>query len=371
MAGKDFYLALGVDSKADETEIKKAYRRLARKYHPDVNPNDPGAEKKFKDISEAYQVLSDPKKRADYDQFGPAGPGGRGAGGFGTEDGGFYDMSGAGGAGDIFDMFFGGNRRSGRNPGFKQASERGADMHLTVSLSFEEAFKGVEKEISFQGFNICDDCHGTGMKPGAADGACKQCGGSGRLQMGRGMFNLSQTCPSCGGAGRTPGPPCPGCGGSGSRPAVKRLSVKFPAGVDNGSKIRIPGRGQPGLGGMPPGDLYISTQIGSHPLFERKGNNIYVEIPITVVEAALGTRIEAPTMEGRSSIKIPEGSDSGKTFRLRGKGFPSLQSAGRGDLYVKIRVTTPKNLSKNDRDLLHKFAESHPENPRSDIETSI
>ncbi|OQA89283.1 MAG: Chaperone protein DnaJ [bacterium ADurb.Bin236] len=326
---QDFYKILEVDKNATEADIKKAYRRLARKHHPDVNPNDPQAEKKFKDISEAYQTLSDPKKRQEYDMYGSGGfQGGQGfppgGGGFEYQQGGFDFGGGGGGFGDIFETLFGGGR-GGAASHFRRPA-RGEDIHLSLAVSFDEAFKGVEKDISFQGFDPCGNCGGSGSAPGSS---------------------------------------CGKCGGSGSAPAIKRMSVKIPAGVDNGSKIRIPGKGRPGAAGQPTGDLYIITQVSPHSLFERKGNNLYVELPVTIVEAALGALLEVPTPEGKSSIKIPEGTDTGKTFRLRGKGFPSLQNKGRGDLYVKIKTATPRNLSKADRELLRKFAESHPEDPRA------
>jgi molecular chaperone DnaJ len=363
---QDFYKILEVDKSATEADIKKAYRKLARKYHPDVNPNDPQAEKKFKDISEAYQTLSDPKKRQEYDMYGSGGfqgaQGFPGGGGYEYQQGGF-DFGGGGGFGDIFENLFGGGR-GGAASHFRRPA-RGEDIHLSLAISFDEAFKGVEKDISFQGFDACGACGGSGSAPGSAAGPCPACGGSGQSKIGRGMFNISQPCRACGGSGVTSGPACGACGGSGSVPAIKRMSVKIPAGVDNGSKIRIPGKGRPGAAGQPAGDLYIITQVSSHRLFERKGNNLHVEIPVTVVEAALGSLLEVPTPEGKASIKIPEGTDSGKTFRLRGKGFPSLHSKGRGDLYVKIKTATPRNLSKADKDLLRNFAESHPEDPRA------
>ncbi len=365
---QEYYKILGVDKNSSDDEIKKAYRKLARKYHPDVNPNDPEAEKKFKEISEAYQVLGDKTKREQYDRFGASGyqygqgqgfPGG--AEGFNVG----FDFNGGGGLGDIFDMFFGGGKKNAGHP--RSRRTRGDDIHITIRLSFDEAFHGIEKQISYQGFNTCSDCGGNGISPNSSAGPCNQCGGTGQVNIGRGPFSISQTCPACNGTGTSAGAPCSKCHGKGNVPAQKRISVKIPAGVDNGSKIRLPGKGYPGSPGMPAGDLYINTQVENNPLFERKGSSLYIDIPITFVEAALGTRIEIPTPEGKSSMKINEGTDSGKTFRLRGKGFPSLHSRGRGDLYVRIKVVTPKNLKKSDKDLLHDFAKQHPEDPRYNI----
>lgn len=362
----DYYKILEVDKSATDEDLKKAYRKLARKYHPDVNPNDKSAEERFKTISEAYGVLSDKEKRSKYDQFGDAafqgaqgGPGGPGGFDFSGFD---FDMGGN--LGDIFEMFSGGGRRGGAA---RRRSARGEDLNVSINITFRDAFDGSKKDISFQGFDTCDKCDGKGTRKGSEPTKCGRCGGTGQMQMGRGMFNISQPCNSCGGSGMSSGPACRKCGGAGSVQALKKISVNIPAGVDNGSKIRIPGKGQPGHGGAPAGDLYIITNVANHPLFERKGSNLYVDVPVTIVEAALGTRLEVPTPDGISSITIPEGTDTGKTFRLRGKGFSSLSGRVRGDLYVRVVVSTPKNLSESDRDLLSKFASSHPEDPRANI----
>jgi molecular chaperone DnaJ len=374
---RDFYETLGVKKGATKDEVKKAYRRMARKHHPDVNPNDPQAEQRFKDVSEAYQVLSDDSKRQQYDQFGHSAytgggagqsyGGGRGPGGFDYSGG--FDFGGGGGFSDVFESLFGGGRGRGGRRGRTQAygPQRGQDTYANMAITFDEAFHGVAKDISLETADTCSTCKGTGSKPGTSPTPCSMCGGSGQVSAGRGMFNIPQSCPQCGGAGKINASPCAQCGGQGARPVVKRLSVKIPAGVDNGSKIRLTGKGSHGRQGGPAGDLYIVTSVGAHKLFERKGSNLHCEIPITIVEATLGTRLEVPTPEGKSSIKIPPGTDSGTTFRLRGKGFPSLQGRGRGDLYVKVKVVTPKNVQDKERTLLEDFARLHPEDPRADL----
>lgn len=361
----DHYKTLGVDRNASESDIKKAYRRLARKYHPDVNPNDAEAERRFKEINEAYQVLGDADKKSKYDQFGDAafnpGAGGNHYGGGGFDVG---DLFGQGGMGDIFDVFLGGQRggRSAR----QSRPARGEDIYLTVNLSFDEAFHGVTKDISYNGYDSCTACGGTGTLPGTKSKRCDRCNGTGQTRSGQGLFGMiSQPCPSCGGTGQTPAPPCPTCGGRGARPAFQRVNVKIPAGADNESRIRVAGKGHPGTKGAPHGDLIIVTAVAPHPLYERKGNNLYIEVPVTVVEAALGTRIEVPTPEGKVSIHIPEGTENATSLRLRGRGFPALNSRARGDLYVKVKVVTPRKLSQRAKDILKDFAQSHPEDPRA------
>lgn len=368
----DFYETLGVGRTATADEIKKAYRKKARIYHPDVNPGDAGAEKRFKDISEAYQALSDPQKRAQYDQFGQGGPfagggaGPQGHGGPGGFESGDFDFSGGtgqAGFGDIFEMFFGGGRRPGGRQ--QHAPARGQDAYVNVPLTFDDAFRGVTRELNIESPETCAICAGTGAKPGATSGRCPSCSGTGQMSGGRGILKINQTCPACGGSGQSRVEACSACGGAGSRPAMNRISVKIPPGVANDSKIRVPGKGSPGMFGGPQGDLYIVTQVVDHPLFERKGDNLQFEVPITIVEAALGTRLEVPTPEGRSEIKIPPGTDTGKTFRLRGKGFPSLRGSGRGDLYIKVKIVAPKSVSEKDRKILEEFAKSNPEDPRA------
>jgi molecular chaperone DnaJ len=364
---EDYYKTLGVDRKAPAIDIKKAYRRLARKHHPDVNPNNPDAERRFKDISEAYQVLSDDKKRAQYDQFGHNAFSG-GAGGY-QEYSGFDGMNfggGAGGFGDIFETLFT-QGRGGRAAEYGPA--RGEDLFANLQLTFDEAFHGLARDITVESADPCGTCGGLGSEVGSGPRMCPVCKGTGQVRVGRGMLNLAHTCNKCGGSGRTPGAACRSCGGSGVKPAVKRMSVKIPPGVNSGSKIRLAGKGRPGRRGGPFGDLYIVTSVEAHPLFDRQGDNLHCEIPITIVEAALGTRIDVPTPEGGASIKIPPGSDTGKTFRLRGKGFPSLRGAGRGDLYVKVKIVTPKDVTDEERKLLNEFAKLHSEDPRAFLRT--
>lgn len=372
MAAADFYETLGVDRNATDDQIRKAYRKLARKYHPDVNPGDKTAEKKFKDISEAYGILSDPKRRAQYDQFGNAAfggtEGGPGSPGGPMEGFDFSEMFGGAGAGgggfDIFETLFGGGMRGGR-ASRRPGPQRGQDIYATLNLTFDDAFRGVTKDVTIDGAETCHACGGTGTDPASRPEKCPTCRGRGTIETNRGFLKLNQTCRACGGSGTKPGKSCSTCGGVGYQNATKRLSVKIPPGVDNGSKIRLAGKGQPGGPGAPMGDLYIVTQIEPSPRFERKGNNLYSDAPITIVEAALGTSIEVPTPEGKASLRIPPGTDSGKTFRLRGRGFPSLQGIGRGDLFVRVHIVAPKNLNAESRRILEDFARSNRDDPRA------
>ena len=379
MAKEDFYKILGVKKDAKPEEIKKAYRRLARKYHPDVNPGDKAAEDRFKQMSEAFDVLSDPKKRKVYDRFGQysdnlanaaeAGTAGstytRGTPGFdfsGFDFGAAPNQGGAGGSfRDIFaDLFSGG--KAEREPPRPQP-ERGADIEMPLSLSFEEAITGLTTSLTVNRSEQCSRCHGAGDTGGSVV-TCSTCKGTGQVQRTGGRLRFSQECPDCGGGGKRR-PPCSLCKGKGILPKTENVKVRIPAGVDTGSRVRIPGKGEGGRLGAPPGDLYIITNVGRHQYFTRKGDNIYVTVPITVPEAALGAKIEVPTVTGKAQLRIPPGTQSGQKFRLRGRGAPSLRDANvRGDQFVEAQVTLPKVISEETKDLLRKYAQMNEENPR-------
>ncbi|SDF74758.1 molecular chaperone DnaJ [Sporolituus thermophilus] len=361
MSKRDYYEVLGVPRTATEDEIKKAFRKLARKYHPDVNRDNPKeAEEKFKEINEAYEVLSDPERRAQYDQFGHAAfdPGqGAGAGGF-SGFGGF----GAGGFSDIFDMFFGQAGFGARHTG----PEKGADLRYDLEISFEEAAFGVEKEIQVPRTEECPTCHGSGAAPGTHPETCPQCRGTGQQQIvqntpfGR-MVNV-KTCTRCRGEGKIVRTPCKDCQGRGRVRNKRTIKVKIPAGVDSGSRLRVAYEGEAGVRGGPPGDLYVYIFVKPHKLFTREGSDVICEVPISFVQAALGDEIEVPTLDGKVSLKIPEGTQSGTTFRLKDKGIPHLRGHGRGDQHVRIKVVTPKNLTERQRELLMEFARASGEN---------
>lgn len=363
MAAKatDFYDILGVSKGASQDEIKKAYRKLARKYHPDANPNDPGAEERFKEISTAYEVLSDQQKRKQYDA-GPQAFFGEGAPGF--------DFRGFGGGGqqfgdfaDLFGNLFGGatGRRAPRRP----QAERGQDISVAVNLSFEDALKGVTTRVSVPKATQCPTCDGSGAAAGTQPRTCPVCQGRGVVSQNQGIFALSQPCPRCGGNGMVIETPCPSCGGTGVMQTVKKYSVPIPAGVKDGTRIRLKGKGEAGLRGGPPGDLYVVTQVAGSDVFERRGADLVLDVPVTITEAALGATVQVPTPDGKVALKIPAGVKDGILLRIKGKGAPRLGEKARGDLLARIHVTTPVNLSKDQQELLKRFAEISPDDPRA------
>lgn len=354
---RDYYEILEVHKNASETEIKKAYRRLAVQFHPDKNQGDKGFEDKFKEVSEAYEILSDPEKRAQYDQFGHAGVNGAGFGGGGFGFGAgtpFSDIFS-----DIFgDVFGGGQRQRGRG-------RRGDDLQYTLDISFEEAANGVESKIDVPYAKRCETCGGTGAKPGTEPKTCPTCRGAGQVRFQQGFFSVSRTCSQCNGEGKILDNPCAICRGSGSVKDTKTLSVKVPPGVETGNRLKVSGEGGQGTKGGGNGDLYVLINVREHPIFSREGNDVICETPISFTQAALGAEIEIPTLDGKVSLKIPEGTQSGKIFRLRGKGIQALQGYGRGDQLVIVRLETPVNLNRQQRELLEEFArisgeDAHP-----------
>lgn len=353
MAKKDYYETLGVARDASEEDLKKAYRKLAMKYHPDRNPGDKKAEAAFKDINEAYDVLKDGEKRAAYDRYGHAAFEG-GAGGPGGFAGG--GPFGAGGFEDIFAEMFG--QFGARGRGGAGATGRGADLRTQVDISLEEAFGGTKKTINVQTSLQCEACGGTGAegKSSAAQQTCTTCGGAGKVRAQQGFFLIERSCPTCGGTGRVIKNPCKVCQGAGRVQRERSLNVTIPPGVEDGTRIRLSGEGEAGLRGAPAGDLYVDVTVRPHPLFQRDGANIYVRVPLRMTQAALGGAVEVPTIDGgRSRITIPSGTQTGDQFRLRGKGFSMLRSAARGDMYVQVAVETPQNLSARQRELLEQF----------------
>lgn len=353
MSKKDYYELLGVSRTASDDEIKKAFRKLARKYHPDVNRDNPKeAEEKFKEVNEAYEVLSDQEKRAKYDQFGHAAfDPASGGGGFGG--------GGTGGFSDIFDMFFGGNSGfgfGGRNAG----PERGADLRYDLEIPFEQAAFGTETEIQVPRTEDCSACQGSGAAPGTHPETCPQCRGTGQQQVAQNtpfgrMVNV-RTCDRCHGEGKIVKTPCKECHGKGKVRTKRKIKIKIPAGVDNGSRLRVAYEGEAGTRGGQPGDLYVYIFVKSHKLFTREGNDVICEIPVSFVQAALGDEIEVPTLDGRVKLTVPEGTQTGTVFRLKDKGIPYLRGNGRGDQHVKVKVVTPKKITERQRELLMEFA---------------
>lgn len=363
MAKRDYYETLGVQRNATEQDLKSAFRRLAKEHHPDRNPGDTAAEQKFKELNEAYEVLKDPQKRAAYDQFGHAAfDGGRqGPGGFGPDF--------ASSMSDIFDDLFGefmGGRRGTRQ---RSDRERGGDVRYNMEVTLEEAFAGKSAQIRVPTSIGCDTCKGVGARPGTQPTMCSTCGGNGKVRASQGFFTIERTCPACHGRGETIKDPCTTCSGSGRVTKERTLSVNIPAGVEDGTRIRLAGEGEAGLRGGPAGDLYIFLSIKPHDLFHRDGADIFCRVPIPMTTAALGGQIDVPTVDGgKTRVKIPEGCESGKQFRLKSKGMPVLRSRVQGDMYIQVEVETPKNLTARQRELLEAFEkESHKENsPASD-----
>ena len=356
---RDYYEVLGVSRGASEDEIKKAYKKMARKYHPDLNPGDKTAEEKVKEVNEAYEVLSDADKKARYDQYGHAGVDPNfGAGGFGGGFDGSFDF---GDLGDIFGSFFGGGFGGGRrtNP---NAPQRGESIRMSIAISFEEAAFGCEKAVTVERYETCDTCHGNGCAPGTSPEVCPDCHGTGTVQVRRqtpmGVFATSSPCPKCGGKGRIIHQPCKDCRGSGMVRKKKTIQASIPAGIDNGQTISIRGQGNAGKNGGPAGDLLITITVRPHELFRREGTSVLCEAPITFTQAVLGAELEIPTIDGKVKYTLPEGTQSGTTFRLKGKGIPSINGRGRGDQYVTVYIETPKNLNKEQKEALKKFAET-------------
>lgn len=368
MASRDYYETLGVGKGASEQEIKRAYRTLARKYHPDVNQDDPNAAERFKAVTQAYKVLSDPQLRQQYDQYGheafeqatQGGAGGSGQGPFGGGfGGGFEDL------GDIFDMFFGGGQRRSRG---NTGPERGADLRYDLDLTFNEAVFGTTVQIELPREEMCDHCMGNGAEPGTDVRSCPQCNGTGELRQARqtpfGSFVNVSVCPRCRGEGRVAETPCSHCMGRGTQQKVRKIDVRIPAGVEDGQRVRLTGEGEAGRRGGPSGDLYVFLSVRPHEIFQRDGNNLFCEVPITFTQAALGADIEVPTIDGKpATLKVPEGTQTGKVFRMRGLGVPYTRGTGRGDQMVRVRVVTPTKLSSKQREALVQFAKETGEDP--------
>ncbi len=352
MSKRDYYEVLGVGKNASDTEIKKAYRKLAQKYHPDRNPDDEDALEKFREAKEAAEVLSDSQKRAAYDQFGHAGVdgsagGGAGGAGFGGAD--FSDIFG-----DMFGDIFGGGRRRGR----------GADLRYNLEISLEDAVQGTETEIRIPTLVECETCKGSGAKPGSTPKTCGTCRGIGQVRMQQGFFSIQQTCPTCQGSGQQIDDPCGQCRGSGRREEEKTLSVKVPAGVDTGDRIRLSGEGEPGENGAPSGDLYVEVRVKPHPIFERDGANLICDVPLDIATAALGGEVDVPTLDGRVKLKIPAGTQSERVFRLRGKGVKPVRGGAKGDVLCRARVETPVNLTNRQQEILEELQASFEDDTR-------
>lgn len=366
MSKRDYYEVLGVSKTATQDELKKAYRKLARKYHPDLNKDNEEAAEKFKECNEAYSVLSDDQKRAQYDQFGHAAfeNGGMGGGGGFGGAGGFGGFGGSG-MEDIFDMFFGGQGGRGGSRA-KTGPQRGADLRFDLEITFEEAAFGLEKEINLYRDETCDHCHGEGAEPGSKVESCPECNGTGYVRFTQntmfGQMVNERPCSRCKGEGKIISEPCKECRGKGTVKRNKKLKVKIPAGVDNGSRLRVSGEGEAGAKGGPNGDLYVYLYVKPHKFFERDGTTVLCEVPINIVQATLGADIKVPTLDGQVTMKVPEGTQPGKVLRLKGKGIPSLRGGSRGDQLVRIKVVVPTKLNDKQKDALRKFADISKDN---------
>ena len=358
MSKQDFYDVLGVNKEADNSTLKSAYRKLAMKYHPDRNPGDASAEKKFKDISEAYEVLSNNEKRQAYDTYGHQAFQNSGGGGFSEGFGGFGNFS------DIFEDFFGDIGGGAQS----RKAQKGQDLKYEIDIDIRESYTGIKKDISFDTLVRCDSCRGSGSEKGGGLKTCSVCGGSGRTRASQGFFTVERTCSNCGGAGQVITDPCSSCGGEGRKRKNRKLEVNIPAGVEDGSRIRLSGEGAVGPNGSDSGDLYLFIRMVEHPIFEREGIDIYCAVPISITNASLGGAVEVPTVSGgRAKVKIPPGSQNGDQFRLSGKGMPALRSVTFGDMIISLMIEIPKNLSDNQKRLLKEFDEelTNKNNPES------
>lgn len=355
MSKRDYYQVLGLQRTATAEEVKKAYRQMAVKFHPDKNPGDKTAEEKFKELGEAYEVLSDPQKRAAYDQYGhaafdPRMRAGRGGGGFHDPFEIFREVFGGGGGGSIFDELFGGGHRDPTGP------QRGSDLRYDLEIGFEEAVLGCEREIALTKLDACESCRGTGAEPGSTTNVCSQCAGRGQVISSRGIFSIAQTCPRCEGRGRVVDKPCRTCRGAGRRERTTKVKLKIPAGVDTGARLRSVGNGEAGLRGGSAGDLYVVLHVKQDEIFQREGDDLLCEVPVSFVQAALGSEIEVPTLNGHAQIRIPPGTQNGTVFRLKGKGVRNVEGYGHGDLHVRVNIEVPTHLNSAQRQKLEEFA---------------
>jgi len=365
----DLYETLAVPKTASAAEIKKAYRKLAREFHPDKNPGDAAAEERFKEIQGAYDVLSDPKKRKQYDQVGPSLFGGGGRGGNASSrnvnwSGNIGDLGDLGDLGDVLGGLFGNARNRGGRNARAQRGQAGRDVEVEVGVSFEDSLRGITTRIPVEIEAACSTCKGSGAEPGTTPSVCPECRGRGVVSESQGLFALSQPCPRCNGNGTVIEKPCRTCAGSGRQRKLKRYEVKIPAGVKDGTRIKLKGKGEAGTGGGPPGDLHVVTRVTPSPLYERKGSDLMLDVPVTYPEAALGAEVEVPTPEGRISLKVPAGTQDGRTLRVRGRGAPKLNGGGKGDLLARVRVTVPTRLTKAEREAIENLQKVSHDDPR-------